>query len=159
VTLFDKLTNIGIRGTGTIRANRLMKCPHSDLAKSKRGAYDYAFDSSSHVVLVRWMHSKPVTLAFNCNGVLSMMKARRWSNATKSKVEIDQPFLVSYSTINTWVGLTGLTRNCTVPDPVKKVVLAYNRVLAADCHAQCLDILFRLRCICNTATFTFTVHS
>jgi len=90
VTLLDKLTNIGIGGTGTIRANRLMKCPLSDLAKSKRGAYDYAFDSSSHVVLVRWMDSKPVTLASNCNGVLPMMKARRWS-----KVEIDQPFLVS----------------------------------------------------------------
>jgi len=58
VTLFDKLTNIGIGGTGTIRANRLMKCPLSNLAKSNRGAYDYAFDSSSHIVRVRWMDRK-----------------------------------------------------------------------------------------------------
>jgi len=86
VTLLDKLTNIGIGDTVIIRANRLMKCPLSDLAKSKRGAYDYAFDSSNHVVLVRWMDSKPATIVYNCNGVLHMMKARRWSNATKSKV-------------------------------------------------------------------------
>jgi len=44
------------------------------------------------------MDSKPVTLASNCNGVLPVMKARGWSNVTKSKVEINQPSMVSQYT-------------------------------------------------------------
>ena len=38
-----------------------------------------------HVVLVRWIDSKPVTLASNCNGVHPVMTARHWSNASKEK--------------------------------------------------------------------------
>ena len=95
VTLLDKLSQMGVGGSGTIRANRLMGCPLDDLSKAKRGAHDHAYDPSSHVALVRWMDSKPVTLASNCNGVHPVKTARRWSNATKTKVEIDQPFVVS----------------------------------------------------------------
>ena len=95
ISLLDRLSHIGIGGTGTIRNNRLMGCPLGDLTKSNRGAYDYAYDPSSHVALVRWMDSKPVTLASNCNGVNPVMTARRWCNATKSKIDIDQPYVIS----------------------------------------------------------------
>jgi len=98
--LLDSYANPVIGGTGTIYANRLMKCPLSDIAKLKQGAYDYAYDSSSHIEFVCWMDSmdsKPVTLVSNCNGMLSTMKVCHWSNATKSEVEIDQPFIVSFT--------------------------------------------------------------
>ena len=95
VNLLDRLSQLGVGGTGTIRSNRLQGCNLADLSKCSRGAYDYAYDLSTHVVLVRWMDSKPVTLASNCNGVHPVMTARRWSNACKAKIEIDQPFLIS----------------------------------------------------------------
>jgi len=95
ISLLGKLSELGIGGSGTIRNNRLMGCPLADLSKASRGAYDYAYDSVSYAVLVRWMDSKPVTLASNCNGVNPVMKARRWSNASKAKIEIDQPFVIS----------------------------------------------------------------
>lgn len=89
------------------------------------------------------------------------MKARGWSNVTKSKVEINQPSMVSQYTQFMGGGWPAWPEHLVVADRnlVQKVVLAYNCVLAADCHAQCLDVISQCRCSCHTATFTFTVHS
>lgn len=65
------------------------------MSKAKRGDYDRMHDSSGHLTVVRWMDSKPVTLASNCHGVVPLMKAKRWSSAEKIRMEIDQPFIVS----------------------------------------------------------------
>jgi len=71
-------------GTGTICINRLKGCAMADLSKSSRGTCDYAYDSASHIVLIRWMDSKPVSLVSNCNGVNPLSKAKHWSNAAKA---------------------------------------------------------------------------
>jgi len=55
------------------------------------------------------MDSKPVTLASNYNGVHPVMTARRWSNAYKAKIEVDQPFLV-FQYNKFMVGLIALTK-------------------------------------------------
>lgn len=95
VPLLEKLSQMGIGGTGTVRNNRLMGCPLSDLSKAPRGTYDYKYDATGHVALVRWKDSCAVTLASNCNRVYPIVKAKRWSNAEKARIEIDQPFLIS----------------------------------------------------------------
>jgi hypothetical protein len=102
INLLERLSIMEIGGTGTLRSNRLMGCPLSDLTKAKRGSFDYRFDRSSHVVVVRWKDSSPVTMASNCNGVMPIGKARRWSNVDKARVEVDQPLLVS--TYNKYMG-------------------------------------------------------
>jgi len=45
--LMNRLSQIGIGGTGTIRSNRLQGCNLANLSKCSRGAYDYAYDSST----------------------------------------------------------------------------------------------------------------
>ena len=93
--MLERLPLAGVGGTGTLRSNRVMGCPLSDLSKASRGSYDYKYDPSDHIMLVRWKDSSQVTMASNCNGVHPTAKAKRWSNAEKTRIEVDQPRLIA----------------------------------------------------------------
>ena len=70
--LVDKLTDMGMSCTGTIRANRIEDCPVKDLkqmSKTERGSYDYAYDESNGLIVVRWNDNNIVNIVSNCHGV------------------------------------------------------------------------------------------
>lgn len=96
--LLDRLTEKGFGATGTVRMNRVEKCPLTtpeQLKKQKRGTYDYRLDPNSGIVVVRWHDNSVVTVASNCHGVYPLGQAQRWSNADKRRVSFPQPNLIS----------------------------------------------------------------
>ena len=52
-SLLAQLKDRGVRATGTVRENRLDKCPvteSKEMAKSRRGSYEQRFDRTSEVL-------------------------------------------------------------------------------------------------------------
>lgn len=97
--LVDYLTSKGIGCTGTIRSNRLEDCPLksiNELKKTPRGTYDYATDTTSGVVVVRWNDNNIVNVVSNKVGLHPLQTAGRWSRSEKKKVQIAQPFIVKH---------------------------------------------------------------
>ena len=94
--LMDELTKRRIGGTGTIRNNRIEKCPLEDIKsikKKRRGTFD--FQNSKNLKMVRWNDNSVVTFASNQHGIEPVAQAKRWSYNDKRFVEIDQPHVVS----------------------------------------------------------------
>ncbi|KAL3281407.1 hypothetical protein HHI36_004616, partial [Cryptolaemus montrouzieri] len=55
------LTSTGYCATGTIRDNRVGKCPHTEkpvMQKQKRGTYDFRTDNQNRMCLARWKDNK-----------------------------------------------------------------------------------------------------
>ncbi|XP_060863589.1 piggyBac transposable element-derived protein 3-like [Metopolophium dirhodum] len=78
--LLEKLSEMGLYGTGTIRSNRTKKCPINLAAmkKKERGSYEsYVSDSASNNIGV-----EPVTAA------------KRWSVSDKRSIRLPQPQLI-----------------------------------------------------------------
>ena len=66
------LRNLGFQATGTLRENRLSKCPLKDsklLKKEKRGSYDYRFHCNEEILIVKWLDNKCVTVGTNYDTV------------------------------------------------------------------------------------------
>ena len=67
-TSLDLLTYLrekGFLATGTMGDNRLKKCPLKDskqMKKESRGSYDYRFDATNEILIVRWMDNKCIQL-------------------------------------------------------------------------------------------------
>ena len=62
--LLVRQRNLGFQATGTMRENRLSKCPLKDsklLKKEKRGSYDYRFDCNEEILIVKWLDNKRVS--------------------------------------------------------------------------------------------------
>lgn len=75
--LFISLKEKGFRATGTIRDNRTQKCPikpSKDIEKSPRGTYDYQFDNTGEILIVRWNDNKTIKLS---QWALILMKLSR----------------------------------------------------------------------------------
>lgn len=101
VTLKEK----GIKATGTIRENRLRKCPlptNKDFGKKQRGVYDWRFDTQNEIVCVRWKDNSVCTMISNYDSIQPIKKIKRWSKEAKKKVDIEQPNL--FTTYNTSMG-------------------------------------------------------
>ena len=67
--LLDHLKVRGILLTGTVRANRMEKCPLKEvdqLKKECRGAYDHRLDRNSGTLAVRWNNNSVVSMLSNC---------------------------------------------------------------------------------------------
>jgi DNA excision repair protein ERCC-6 len=95
--LLDKLSEMSIGGTGTIRVNRIEKCPLTaaeTLKKSPRGSSDFRYDQKSGILIVRWNDNSVVTIASNCHGVEPLGQAHRWSQAAMARTTISQPNLI-----------------------------------------------------------------
>lgn len=81
----------GYYAAGTVRENRLQKCPIKSsniLKKESRGNSDVI--SCSKVLVVKWNDNSIVSLASNF-GSASLGKASRWSNVERKKVLINRP--------------------------------------------------------------------
>ncbi|KAF2888976.1 hypothetical protein ILUMI_17197, partial [Ignelater luminosus] len=96
--LITKLEKINFSGTGTVRDNRIDKCPIEDSAimkKKPRGTFDSFVDRESNIVCVKWRDNSVVTVLSNKYGIAPVRKAARYSVKEKSKIEIPQPNVVS----------------------------------------------------------------
>lgn len=98
VKLIDHLTSEGIGIVGTIRANRVERCPLKPVDQMKkeiRGSMDYKTDINSGLIIVRWNDNSVVTLASNFIGVDPTTYARRWSKSDRRFIQVPQPSIVS----------------------------------------------------------------
>jgi len=90
--LLDKLTEMGIGGTGTIRDNRLQKAPVSSKKETERkcrGAFESVNDGSN--LLVRWNDNKAVTVATNYLPCAPTKLVRRFSKKERKTIEVPMP--------------------------------------------------------------------
>ena len=85
----------GFRATGTMRNNRIGKCPLadvSDMKKTERGSYD--FRSASNLEIVRWNDNSVVTIGSNAYGVEPVGNAKRWIRG-KGRGNITEPAVIA----------------------------------------------------------------
>ncbi|KAF2893936.1 hypothetical protein ILUMI_12238 [Ignelater luminosus] len=95
--LITKLEKINFSGTGTVRDNRVDKCPIEDSAimkKKPRGTFDSFVDRENNIVCVKWRDNSVVTVLSNKYGIAPVRKAARYYVKEKSKIEIPQPNVV-----------------------------------------------------------------
>ena len=96
--LLDHLNTMQIFVTGTVRANRLEKCPlkpADELKKDCRGSYDHRLDTKSDMRAIRWNDNNVVSMLSNCFGIQPIIQVKRWSASEKKHVQIPMPYLVS----------------------------------------------------------------
>lgn len=83
--------------TGTIRDNRLRKCPIQSVAtmkKEPRGSLSCATDLQNDIHVCRWVDNAVVTMVSNVHGNEPMTQAKRYSQKEKKIVNIDYPNIV-----------------------------------------------------------------
>jgi len=98
LNLLEQLKQQGFNATGTIRANRLQKCPLTDadvMKKKARGEFDFRSDSASGLIVVRWNDNSIVNVASNHLGVQPLTSVNRWSSSMKKHIAIPQPALIT----------------------------------------------------------------
>ena len=92
--LLAELKGRGLRATGTVRENRLDKCPVTPLkamTKTQRGTHEQHFDTTAEVLLVRWKDNKVVNIMTNFDTVEPVATTRWYDRAEKSRVDVPQP--------------------------------------------------------------------
>ncbi|CAG5000277.1 unnamed protein product [Parnassius apollo] len=95
--LFISEDGKNIKVTGTVRQNRIDKCPLMDVKSvknQKRGYYDYRLDTNDQICTVRWNGNSVITLLSNEYGVHPIQKAKHHSAVEKKMVDIQQPYVV-----------------------------------------------------------------
>ena len=83
--------------TGTIRENRLRKCPIDSvqmLKKRERGTFSSATDITNGIHICRWMDNSVVTMVSTAHGDLPISKTKRFSSKHKKIIEVDYPNVV-----------------------------------------------------------------
>lgn len=93
--LLEDLATRKLRATGTIRNNRVEKCPVKNLSKEPRGTFDYRTDTKSNIFICSWNDNSVVTMASNSDGVYPVSKVKRWSAKEKKSVQLDQPAIIA----------------------------------------------------------------
>ncbi|XP_039631232.1 piggyBac transposable element-derived protein 3-like [Polypterus senegalus] len=92
--LLIHLRDVGFRASGTLRQNRLCKCPLKDskeLSKEPRGTFDSAFDLEGEVLFMKWNDNNCVAIGTNFDTVYLLSHASRWSRTSRQKVSVPQP--------------------------------------------------------------------
>lgn len=90
--LLVKLRDMNFRAAGTVRENRLKKCPlmeKSIMTKKAMGFYDVKCDGK--VLAVKWKDNQCVTIATNFGTVDPVGRAKRWSVSHRAFVDVPQP--------------------------------------------------------------------
>ncbi len=97
LSLMHYLQDKGIFAIGTIRANRIQKCPltsNKELQKEGRGSSDHKVDMNSGIVLVKWVDNSTVTLVSNYVGIEPQGVIERWCSEKKERCEVQCPRIV-----------------------------------------------------------------
>lgn len=94
IPLIDELGERGLKATGTIRENRLSKCPlpsNKELQKTDRGTYRFQSARSEQIVVCKWHDNSVVTVASNAVKVLPTNEIKRFSQKEKKYIKVEQP--------------------------------------------------------------------
>lgn len=94
--LLNDLRKAGYRATGTIRENRTKKCPLTtakEMMKKTRAEFDYRFDKSNELLLVRWKDNSICTMATNYDSYEPVGTVKRWCPEKKQKADMKIPHL------------------------------------------------------------------
>ena len=86
-----------IKFTGTIRSNRLNKCPILDpklLEKKSRGIYDQFTNEQDTLTVVGWNNNRCVYVVSNCLSAAPTSTVSRYCRKQKKKIGVDQPQLI-----------------------------------------------------------------
>lgn len=92
--LLEELQQKGWNGTGTVRQNRVEKAPlidYKELKKKERGSFHQLTEATTGVSLVRFHDNSIVTVASTQAGVAPLSKVKRFSQAEKKHIQIQQP--------------------------------------------------------------------
>lgn len=95
--LLCELKELGFRATGTLRQNRISKCPLENdklFTKKEKGAYQFVFDSNNEITIVKWKDNACVTIATNYDFVEPHLLVSRRAKGGQSN-KIKQPLVVS----------------------------------------------------------------
>jgi hypothetical protein len=105
--LFERLGQREFFVTGTVRENRVAKCPlrpSKDMAKLERGASDARFDTTNKIAAVRWHDNRVVTLLTNFEDTRCLTKVERRVKGGRKEVDIPG-CVVSYNKFKNGVDL------------------------------------------------------
>lgn len=96
VDLLINLSDKRIKGSGTIRTNRLNNNPFTkiDLRKSKRGDYECQVSKEHNLVAVQWNDNNIVTMCSNAIGAKPEQSVKRYSQKEKKSIQITQPYVI-----------------------------------------------------------------
>lgn len=90
------LRNIGLRATGTVRANRVKGVTNDVDKHSKRGTFAVKHEKNRGINYITVMDSKIVSLLSTAAGTIPLSTARRYSQEEHDKVEIPSPSAFGY---------------------------------------------------------------
>ncbi|XP_017795699.1 PREDICTED: piggyBac transposable element-derived protein 3-like [Habropoda laboriosa] len=96
--LMKTLKEKNILATGTVRSNRLNKCPIKsdyEFKNELRGSLVYRFDMNNEIFCVVWKDNKCVKVLSNHQGIQPLNNVTRWSKSEKKQIKIDQPYCIS----------------------------------------------------------------
>ena len=95
IELIQKLLDRGIYYVGTVRNNRVGKCPLPNEKALKKeggkGSYKFFLEKNSNIICLRWLDTKPVTLMSSYVRPDPIESARRWDKIEKGYRDIDRP--------------------------------------------------------------------
>lgn len=96
--LLVHLKNEGYFATGTVRENRILKCPlenNKTIGKKLRGSMDSRYDHVNEIGIVRWNDNSVVTVATNCESVQPLVSVKRYNRKEKRETLILQPNMIA----------------------------------------------------------------
>ena len=97
IRILEELKKRGHGATGTVRINRVEKCPLTptkQFAKLPRGSEEHFLDKDSQILVVRWHDNGTVCIASNEYGLLPMKKVERYSAKEKKRIVLNCPYLI-----------------------------------------------------------------
>ena len=97
VRLIEEITRRGHFATGTLRSNRVEKCPFmstKQFEKKNRGFSEHFSNADRTIVLARWNDNGIVTIASNEHGVFPLARTEIFSTIHKKKISIEMPHLI-----------------------------------------------------------------
>lgn len=80
-----------VRATGTVRRDRIRKCPIDDLW-GERGDFD--FRTCDDIICVSWKDNKTVIVMLNFDSVAPLSSVQRYSRKEKKKISVQCPNLI-----------------------------------------------------------------
>ncbi len=92
--LVEKIKSKGHDATGTLRKNRIEKCPFTNPAKFmklSRGTEEHFCDAESGIIAARWQDNGIVTIASSEYGVSPLVKAERYVASQKKRMNVLMP--------------------------------------------------------------------
>lgn len=96
--LLVHLKNEGYFATGTVRENRMPKCPlenSKSIGKKARGTMDSRYDHNNEISVVRWNDNSVVTVASNFESVLPNVFVKRYDRKERKDISLPQPNMIA----------------------------------------------------------------